>query len=107
MLNEFTQKIESGHNLSIAEATSSMDIIMDGKAENSQMAEFLLALKHKGETSDEVAGCVNSMRNHSLKINLDDSNAVDGCGTGGDGSDSFNVSTGVTVIKCRGQESEL
>ncbi len=108
MIQEFIKKIQTSESLSMVEASSAMDIIMDGKAANNQIADFLLALKQKGETSDEVAGFVNSMRSHSLKINLRDEYAVDGCGTGGDGSDSFNISTasalaaasaGVTVAK--------
>lgn len=97
-MQKYIQKIVLSDNLSISEASSAMDIIMDGKAENAQIAQFLLALKQKGETSDEVAGCVQSMRSHSRKIKLQDDFAVDGCGTGGDGSDSFNISTAAALV---------
>ena len=97
-MEKYIQKLLSSDNLSISEASCAMDIIMDGKAENAQIAQFLLALKQKGETSDEVAGCVQSMRSHSKKIKLHDDFAVDGCGTGGDGSDSFNISTAAALV---------
>ncbi len=97
-MNECIAKLKAGRNLSIEEASQAMDTIMDGNASHDEIAQFLLALKAKGETSDEVAGCVQSMRSHSKKINLQDEYAVDGCGTGGDGSDSFNVSTAAALV---------
>ena len=97
-MKKYIEILLGGENLTQEDASSAMDIIMDGKAENSDIAKFLIALKNKGETSDEVAGCVQSMRSHSYKIVLQDSKAVDGCGTGGDGSDSFNVSTASAIV---------
>ncbi len=97
-MKNYIQELLSDKNLSMADASLAMNLIMDGKAAPSEIGEFLLALNKKGETSNEVAGFVNSMRAHSLKVNLKDANAVDGCGTGGDGSDSFNVSTAAALV---------
>ena len=108
MIKEAIKKILAGDNLSINEASQVMDTIMSGEATPAQIAGFIIALKQKGEKAEEVAGMVQSMRSHSLKIKLVDKNAVDGVGTGGDGAHTFNISTasalvaaasGVTVAK--------
>ena len=98
MIQHAVKKILAGENLSFDEATQAMDFIMDGNATDAQIAGLIISLKQKGETSDEVAGFVSSMRAHSNKIVLSDENAVDGCGTGGDGSNSFNVSTAAAIV---------
>ncbi|MFQ6008003.1 MAG: anthranilate phosphoribosyltransferase, partial [Candidatus Zixiibacteriota bacterium] len=60
----------------------------------------IVALKMKGERAQEVAGFVQSMRRHAIKVSVNDPHAVDGCGTGGDGSDSFNISTAASIVAC-------
>lgn len=75
-----------------------MDSIMGGECTPAQIAGWLVALRQKGETVDEVAGFVESMRRHSLTITPADVDAVDGCGTGGDGSHSFNISTAAAIV---------
>lgn len=97
-MKEYLSKILSGENLTIEESESVMNLIMTGQLSDIQISAFLIALKLKGEVISEVAGFVKSMRAHSVKINLEDDNAVDGCGTGGDGSNSFNVSTAAALV---------
>lgn len=97
-MKEFIKKVLSGDNLNFDEAVQAMNLIMEGKATPAQIAGLIITLKLKGEKVDEVAGFVASMRSHSVKIKLNDENAVDGCGTGGDGSNSFNVSTAAAII---------
>ncbi len=98
MIKEALKKILAGNNLSIDEASLVMDSIMRGEATPVQIAGFIIALKQKGEKAEEVAGMVQSMRSHSVKIKLDDPNAVDGVGTGGDGAHTFNISTASAIV---------
>jgi len=98
MIKPFLHKILTGSGLTREEASQAFDIIMDGHASPAQIAGLLIALKQKGETTDEVAGFVTSMRRHSVQISLDDPNAVDGCGTGGDGAHTFNISTAAAIV---------
>lgn len=88
----------SGNNLKRDESSAVMDEIMGGKCTSAQIAGWLVALRQKGETVEEVAGFVESMRRHSLTITPADRDAVDGCGTGGDGSHSFNISTAAAIV---------
>jgi anthranilate phosphoribosyltransferase len=94
-MKEYLEKVIGGQDLSIDESYAVMQSIMSGDQNNSQIASLLIALKMKGETSEEVAGFVKGMREKSVKINSDDKNVIDVCGTGGDGSGSFNISTAV------------
>ncbi len=107
-MKEFIQKITALQHLTRSEASSAMRCIMDGEATEAQIAAFLIGLKMKGETSEELLGFVETMREKSVKIHIDTKNAIDMCGTGGDGSGTFNISTvasfvvagaGVTVAK--------
>jgi anthranilate phosphoribosyltransferase len=107
-MKKFIQKLTDGHHLSKEEASSAMRTMMEGNATDAQIAAFLVALKLQGETTEELLGFVEVMREKSVKINLDDHDAVDLCGTGGDNSGTFNISTvasfvvagaGVTVAK--------
>lgn len=108
MIKEILPKLLAREDLTQAEAIAVMDDIMDGQSTPAQIAGMLIALKQKGEKPAEVAGFVQSMRAHSVRLKIKDAAAVDGCGTGGDGSHSFNISTaaglvaaaaGVTVAK--------
>ncbi len=97
-MRDYLGKILSGESLSVNEASAAMDLIMNGDATPAQIAGLIVALKQKGETAEEVAGFVKSMRQHAVGIKLDDAEAVDGCGTGGDGSNSFNISTAAAIV---------
>ncbi|MBD3258328.1 anthranilate phosphoribosyltransferase [candidate division GN15 bacterium] len=97
-MKEILKKVTSGENLSRDECSQAMDLIMDGQATPSQIAGLVIALKMKGERPEEVAGFVESMRRHSLKVSIADDRAVDGVGTGGDGAHSFNISTAAGIV---------
>ena len=97
MIREAVQRLVEGKNLDIATAAGAMDEIMSGEATPSQMGAFLVALRIKGETVDEIVGLVRSMREHATTISAPEG-AVDTCGTGGDGSGSFNISTTAALV---------
>ncbi len=94
-MKEYLEKVIEKEDLSFDEAFIVMNDVMTGTVNNSQLAGFLVALKAKGETPSEVAGFAKAMRNNCIKIECDDENAIDVCGTGGDNSGSFNISTAV------------
>ena len=98
MIQDFLKKVLAGEHLTESEATALMDQIMSGNATPAQIGGLLIALKQKGERACEVAGFVRSMRNHSQRVQIKDPDAVDGCGTGGDGAHTFNISTGAAIV---------
>ena len=91
-------KVIDGLNLSFDEAYDVMYSIMSGNENNSKIASLLTALKIKGETAEEVAGFVKAMREKVIKIKCEDEKLIDVCGTGGDGSGTFNISTAVSFV---------
>ena len=93
MLKTFINKIVEGNNLTREEASMAMDMIMQGNATPSQIAAFITALRIKGETIDEITGLAEKMREHAITIYPHSQNLVDTCGTGGDLSGTFNIST--------------
>ena len=102
-MKEFIQKVSSGKHLTQDEASSAMRMIMEGNATEAQIAGLLMALKLKAEHLDELLGFVNVMREKSVKANISDPNAIDMCGTGGDGTGTFNISTVASfVVACAG-----
>lgn len=94
----YIDKVLEKHNLTVDESFEAMQKIMEGEVSNSQMAAFLVALKFKGEAPEEVAGFAKAMRAKSIKINSTDNNIIDVCGTGGDDSGTFNISTAVSFV---------
>lgn len=98
MIKQFINKIIERENLTVEEAYQVMDTIMSGNINNSQIAALLIALKSKGETAEEVAGFAKAMRDNSIKIKCDDENVIDVCGTGGDASGTFNISTAAAFV---------
>ena len=94
---ESVAALESGLNLTSADAQWFMREILEGRAEGSDLSEFLIALKNKGETSDEVGAFVAEMFNHSAPINITQ-RSVDTVGTGGDGAHTINISTTSAII---------
>ncbi len=97
-MKESLEKVIEGKNLSFDEAYEVMYSIMSGSENNSKIASLLTALKIKHETAEEVAGFVRAMREKVVKIKCDDENVIDVCGTGGDGSGTFNISTAVGFV---------
>ena len=84
-------------NLNVNEAFNMMLSIMSGEYDDAQIAGFLLALRAKGETIDEITGFAQAMREKMVSVRLD-SPAIDMCGTGGDASGTFNISTAATFV---------
>jgi anthranilate phosphoribosyltransferase len=97
MLN-IIQKLVDLHSLTEAEAETAMNSIMDGKTTDAQIGSFLTALRIKGETPDEIAGFVKVMINKARKIHPKGKTLLDTCGTGGDNSNTFNISTAVAFV---------
>lgn len=108
MMTEVISKLVEGGDLSEKEVTEVFDLMMEGELPESQMAAFLTALRMKGETVSEITGVAKALLGKAQRIDCDRETAVDLCGTGGDGSGTFNISTtaafivsgaGVTVAK--------
>lgn len=93
MLRDFIKKVSNLDNLTPKEASRALNIIMTGRATPSQIACFLTALRMKGETVDEITGFAKTMRSHARTITPKAKKLVDTCGTGGDVSHTFNIST--------------
>ncbi len=92
-MKEAIKKLVEGKDLTRQEAALAMDTIMQGNATPSQIAAFITALRMKGETVDEITGCAEKMREHAINIYPRQKDVVDTCGTGGDVSGTFNIST--------------
>ncbi len=86
------------HNLSRDEMTDVMRLIMTGAATPAQIGGFLVGLRMKTETIDEIAAAAGVMRELSTKVNVNKTHLVDTCGTGGDASGSFNISTASAIV---------
>lgn len=89
--------LQDGKPLSTAEATTAFEIILNGEATASQIGSFLTALRVRGETVDEIAAGVSVMRANAAKVKAP-THVLDTCGTGGDGSGSYNISTAVAIV---------
>lgn len=98
MIQEAIRKLVQKQNLAQNETEQVMNEVMDGKATDAQIAAFLVALKIKGETIDEIAACARIMRKKASAINPKAGFLVDTCGTGGDNSQTFNISTAAAFV---------
>ena len=97
MIKECIKKLSFGEDLNFDLATSAMEDIMSGDATEAQIGAFVTALSVKGETPNEIAGMAGVMRSKSLQVKSDYP-LVDTCGTGGDASNSFNISTASAFV---------
>ncbi len=95
-MKEIIEKLKSKQNLSFEESKLAFEILMDGKASDDEMFNFLTILSSKGEVSEEIAGGVYVLRNKSKRVNASD--CVDTCGTGGDGKNTLNISTASALL---------
>ncbi|MDF2503826.1 anthranilate phosphoribosyltransferase [Clostridium sp.] len=102
MLQEAIKKISNEENLSEKEAYSSVNEIMKGEAIPSQIGAFLMGMRMKGETVEEITGCAKAMRDNATPVKLDSKYVIDTCGTGGDGGKTFNISTVVAIVAAAG-----
>ena len=97
MIKEAIIKLSKKQDLAYAEAEAVMDEIMSGKATPVQMSAYLTALALKGETIDEITASAAGMRAHCIKL-LHDMDVLEIVGTGGDGANSFNISTTSSLV---------
>jgi anthranilate phosphoribosyltransferase len=97
-VQEALARLLEGRDLPRAQAREVMGEIMEGKATPAQIGGFLVALRLKGETAAEIAGCAEAMRAHVLAVKPQRSDLVDTAGTGGDGAGTFNISTAAALV---------
>jgi anthranilate phosphoribosyltransferase len=97
-MREPLQRVVDRQDLSRADARAAMDSIMRGQATPAQIGGFLVALRLKGETSDEIAGFAEAMREHVVPVRPTREDLVDTAGTGGDGAHTLNISTGAALV---------
>ena len=98
MIQEVIAQLIDRRDMSRDQARAVMDQVMSGEATDAQIGAFLIALRCKGETVPEIAGCAQVMREKATPIQTSRESVIDTCGTGGDGSGTFNISTAVAFV---------
>ncbi len=98
MIQQALQELLDGHDLGRGQTREVMGEIMRGEATPAQIGGFLVALRAKGETSAEIAGCAEAMRAHVLPVKPQRDDLVDTAGTGGDGAHTINISTAAALV---------
>ncbi len=98
MFKKYLDKVVAGKHLSVEEMEQAMSAIMEGKVSDTQLAGFLVGLRMKNEAIEEITGAAKVMRDKALTVDINKENLIDTCGTGGDGSNSFNISTTVAFV---------
>src|ERR671936_562920 len=98
MIQRALQRLLDGHDLTRDEARDVMGAIMRGETTPAQIGGFLIALRVKGETPDEIAGCAEAMRAHVLAVRPKRDDLVDTAGTGRDGARTINISTAAALV---------
>jgi anthranilate phosphoribosyltransferase len=94
----YLHRVAAGGDLSSEEAHAAMGVLLAGGAGEAEIAGFLVALKMKGETATEIAGFARAMRDCMIVVDTGRFNVIDTCGTGGDGSGTFNISTAAALV---------
>ncbi|HLV08600.1 MAG TPA: anthranilate phosphoribosyltransferase [Halanaerobiales bacterium] len=102
MFKNYLEKVLSGRNLGLAEMEEVMRSLMGGNLTDAQIAGFLVGLRMKGESIEEIAGAARVMREKAIRIYSDKELLIDTCGTGGDRSGTFNISTTVAIVLAAG-----
>ena len=95
-MEQFIEKIRNKQDLTFEESKAAFELLMEGKANDQEIFDFLTHLSTKGEASNEIAGGVYVLRNKSKRVKV--TNAVDTCGTGGDGKNTLNISTASALL---------
>ena len=95
-MKQFIDKIGAKQDLTFSESKEAFKILMEGKANDQEIFDFLTLLSNKGESSDEIAGGVYILREKSKRVNVED--CIDTCGTGGDGMNTLNISTASALL---------
>ena len=98
MIQTQVVRLIDGHDLTREQAREAMNLIMAGEATQAQIAGFLVALRAKGETPEEIAGCAEALREHVLRVEPQRTDLVDIVGTGGDGMNTWNISTAAALV---------
>ena len=95
-MEKFLKKLKNKENLTFDESKQAFEILMNGKASDQEIYDFLTFLSAKGEVSDEISGGVYVLREKSKRVNVKD--CIDTCGTGGDGKNTLNISTASALL---------
>tara|TARA_B100001250_G_scaffold166083_1_gene142975 strand:+ start:1327 stop:2319 length:993 start_codon:yes stop_codon:yes gene_type:complete len=95
-MKNFVEKLKNKEDLSFDESINAFEILMEGKASEQEIFDFLTLLSSKGEVSEEIAGGVHVLREKSKRVNV--KNCLDTCGTGGDGKNTLNISTASALL---------
>jgi anthranilate phosphoribosyltransferase len=98
VIQQALARLLEGASLERAEARDVMDAIMRGETTPAQIGAFLVALRAKGETAEEIAGCAEAMREHVVAVEPQRDDLVDTAGTGGDGAHTLNISTAAALV---------
>jgi anthranilate phosphoribosyltransferase len=98
MIRDTLETLLKQQNLTREEAFALMDAIVSGELGDAEIAAVIVALRAKGETVEEIAGFVASLRDKVIRVNAARDGLVDTCGTGGDGSHTFNISTAAALV---------
>ncbi|MBB4824638.1 anthranilate phosphoribosyltransferase [Sporosarcina luteola] len=97
-MKQFTRKVEEGRHLLYDEMAVAANKMFSGNVEQEEMAAFLIALAKKGETASEVAALASVMSSYANPLQVREDHYLDNCGTGGDGANSFNISTAAAFV---------
>jgi anthranilate phosphoribosyltransferase len=97
-MKQFLEKLSQHENLTEIESEEAARLLFSNDISDSEMAAFMMALKAKGESAEEIAGLVNVLRQHAKTVVPRSEEVMDNCGTGGDGSHSFNISTAAAFV---------
>lgn len=98
MMRTILEKLLRREDLAYDDARALMQVIVSGELSEPQIAGVLIALRAKGETVDEIAGFVSALRDKAIRVTASRDDLVDTCGTGGDGTHTFNISTAAAIV---------
>ena len=96
-MKKYLEKLKNNQDLSFNESKAAFEILMEGRASDDEIYDFLTLLSSKGEVAEEIAGGVYVLRNKSKRVNIK-GYCVDTCGTGGDGMNTLNISTASALL---------
>lgn len=101
-INKAISKLIQKQTLTEEESRAAINQIMRGEATESQIGAFLMGLRIKGESAEEILGAVKALRDNMVALDTDEESLIDTCGTGGDGGKTFNISTAVAIVAASG-----